>query len=229
MERQLDADGELSPQARHLYSQWLEPCFRAVQIEGMSEAARTQLGLRGPVLAEAAEFCAEALPPGLDPADAIDATAMQSLSEDYLFEGSLFSTSDALQATSESISVDAASRDALNILGSSVDEGAMLAALDFLVTNEEVDPPYADYPATRFMYDPVLQGTVVTALLCDRIGGCYGQHPLTLRHCIASRHGCLAPSDYFDAVRQTTPPLEYEAFLSLYQQIHRRISQVRRP
>lgn len=210
---------DLSPESKHTYSQWLEPCNKAIEFEGMSKATRQQLGMHSEQLAKASGFCQDALPDGHSLSDSMDGAALRQLSQDFFLEGSAASTSDRLGDTAKSRSSDAATREALTVLRTSTDEGALWAAVDFLVRSEQIEAPFAQYPASRQMFDPQLQESVVLALLCDRFGGCFSDHPLTLRHCIESTYGCLEPTGYFDAVRQTTPPLEYEAFLSLYDQI----------
>ncbi|QOC21832.1 hypothetical protein IC757_12430 [Wenzhouxiangella sp. AB-CW3] len=116
---------------------------------------------------------------------------------------------------------------------SRLDEGSVYAALASLILPEAelIAPPIAgDDGSYQFYWDA--HWLVTVALICREVGGCRGeQHPMVLRQCAVGmprNTGCYEPVDIFDAIYQTTTPVEHTAFSAFYEQVVSMLSAYRR-
>ncbi|QOC21814.1 hypothetical protein IC757_12325 [Wenzhouxiangella sp. AB-CW3] len=115
-----------------------------------------------------------------------------------------------------------------------IDENGVHGALGAMIMSgsELIAPPISSDPDTLVYYTPMMTWLVGKALICAELGGCRGQHhPMVLRHCVSmieSSPGCYQPIDIFDAIYQTSTPIEYKAFTAFYEQVATQLAMYRR-
>lgn len=190
------------------------------RVAGMQLGMRHHLGFDDSMHDELVDFCVGALPSSLDITDPTDRQALREVAEDLMMDSSMALASEQLEDKHRQEGLEAALREVARILATSVDEGAVISALDYLRLHGDLQPPYPDVPVSGLlMYSSQSVIMDVAALLvCRHVGGCRYPHPMVLRRCLQSQYGCYQPYDYWSAVEQTIPPIEFQAVISFYNQ-----------
>ncbi len=222
MDRLVETEPWGAASARYFQAQWLEVCDLEARAARMLPEMRSHLGFDDSMVNELMDFCVGALPASMDVTDSTDRLALRELAEEMMMadNSSMALASEQLENTHRQEGLEPALREAARILATSVDEGAVISALHHLYLHGDLQPPYPDVPvSSQLMYSSYTVMMDVAALLvCRHVGGCRYPHPMVLRRCLQSQYGCYQPYDYWSAVEQTIPPIEFQAVVSFYNQ-----------
>lgn len=207
----LESNPDVSSDAvLHAKAQWIPLCAQTINIQNSGYVTGFETGLKRRHYEQLSKFCA------LD--KNYTDQELRQLVDESIEHGSLAVATDKLSSLHDE-GHDRALEEISRILSESVDEGEIAAALDYARLNGYIPDPFGDIEGnTSYLYDGRITMDVAATILCDKYGGCYGSnHPMVIRRCLESPHGCYRPSDYIAAVEQNLTPIQQVAFWRMLQ------------
>ncbi|QOC22306.1 hypothetical protein IC757_15000 [Wenzhouxiangella sp. AB-CW3] len=215
--RDLLAKGELSePDMAMMMLDWIDACSRSDQIKRRAASGRPGSGLMAHSADRMGNICDElAMDVGSD-----RQACMEAWREIAFEEGTKNPFIDQAEDGHMNIALSSAAEAAFE----SLNYHQIFAALAAIVISGELESPFPDIDpeSAQFLFSGRIKQDAALALLCENLGGCSGDHPLVVRHCLGvKRHdGCYYPRDVYDAIEQTQTPIQQTVFWSLLNQVN---------